>query len=257
MSARPDADVEVELSEMDRHVGQLDPRPTRLEELGQDFAALAPQIPDGAPKQALALLHGMIQELWRSADGDGRSYAGHGRTFQDIVDLHQHAPAMEGDALNSALAVGTTAPDFALPDANGRSVRLSDFRGRVLVLVFYPLDWSPGCSRQLDLYQQELRDLGSQGVDVVGISVDSIYSHGAWAAVRGIAFPLLADFNPKGEVCRKYNVWREQDGFSERALYVIDPNGKISYAKISPKLQNVPDIYELLAAVDSLVKVAD
>jgi peroxiredoxin len=235
---------------MDMQAGPLDAQPSRLHQLEQDFAALAPQIPDGAPKQAISLLHGMVQELWRAADAPHDRQGG--RTLQDIADLHQHAPAMEGDALNRPLAVGSAAPDFALPDANGRTVRLSDFRGRPVVLAFYPLDWSPGCSRQLDLYQQELDEFRRRGVEVVGVSVDSLYSHGAWAAVRGLRFPLLADFNPKGEVARRYQVWREADGFSERALYVVDGEGVIRYAHVSPKLQHVPDIYELFAALDGL-----
>jgi len=235
---------------MDMQAGPLDAQPSRLQQLEQDFAALAPQIPDGAQKQAISLLHGMVQELWRAADAPADRPGG--RTLQDIADLHQHAPAMEGDAVNSPLAVGAAAPDFALPDANGRTVRLSDFRGRPVVLAFYPLDWSPGCSRQLDLYQQELDEFRRRGVEVVGVSVDSLYSHGAWAAVRGISFPLLADFNPKGEVARRYQVWREADGFSERALYIVDAQGVIRYAHVSPKLQHVPDIYELFAALDGL-----
>ena len=130
-------------------------------------------------------------------------------------------------------------------------MRLSDFRGRPVVLVFYPLDWSPGCSQQLDLYEQELEEFRSRGAQVLAVSVDSIYSHGAWAAVRGISFPLLADFQPKGEVARRYGVWREQDGFSERALYVVDPAGWIAYAHVSPYLHHIPDIYELLEALDA------
>ena len=119
------------------------------------------------------------------------------------------------------------------------------------MLVFYPLDWSPGCSQQLDLYQQELDEFSARGAQVLGISVDSIYSHGAWAAVRGVSIPLLSDFHPKGEVARRYRVWREDDGFTERALYVIDSEGRISYSHISPYLHHIPDIYELLDAVDA------
>ncbi len=236
---------------MDTQTGPLDVRPNRLQQLEHDFAALAPQIPDGAQKQALSLLHSMVQELWRAAAEAPQGAAG-GRTLQDIADLHQHAPAMEGDALNTPLAVGQAAPDFALPDAAGRTVRLSDFRGRPVVLAFSPLDWSPGCSRQLDLYEHELDEFRRRGVELVGVSVDSLYSHGAWAAVRGISFPLLADFNPKGEVARRYQVWREPDGFSERALYVVDGEGVIRYAHVSPKLQHVPDIYELFDVLDGL-----
>jgi peroxiredoxin len=105
----------------------------------------------------------------------------------------------------------------------------------------------------LDLYQQEWSEFEKRDVQIVGISVDSLYSHGAWAAARGLSMPLLADFNPKGEVARRYNVWRDADGFSERALYVIDGAGVIRYAHISPKLQHVPDIYELFAKLDEIV----
>jgi peroxiredoxin len=154
--------------------------------------------------------------------------------------------------VNEPLPAGTRAPDFALPDASTRVHRLADFRGAPLVLVFYPLDWSPGCSQQLDLYQHELSEFERRGAKVVGISVDSIYSHGAWAAVRGITIPLLADFNPKGEVARKYHVYRDVDGFSERALYVIDADGVIRYSEVSPFLHHIPDVYELMKVLDSL-----
>ncbi len=113
------------------------------------------------------------------------------------------------------------------------------------MLVFYPLDWSPTCSDQLSLYQAEASEFAAFGARVVGISVDSIYSHGASAAVRGLTFPLLADFEPKGEVSRLYNAYRYGDGFSERALYVVDGDGVVRYAHISPQLDKIPDIYEL------------
>jgi len=235
---------------MDSHAGPLSAQPTRLDQLEQDFAALAPQLPQGPQTQALSLLHGMVQELWRS--GAAAAPAAAGLSLQDVADLHQRAPAMEGEAVSTPLKAGEPAPDFALPNANGETVRLSDFRGRNVLLVFYPLDWSPGCSRQLDLYQQELDEFRRRDVEVVGVSVDSLYSHGAWAAVRGITFPLLADFHPKGEVARRYQVWRESDGFSERALYLIDADGVIRYAHVSPKLQHVPDIYELYSVLDGL-----
>lgn len=238
---------------MEQHTGQLDSQPTRLEQLGADFAALAPQLPAGPEKQALSLLHGMVQELWRGAGSvPPEGGASRGATLDDLRRLHEHAPAMEGDALNEALAVGNKAPDFGLRDAAGRKITLSAYAGRTLLLVFYPLDWSPGCSKQLDLYQQELGEFESRGVDVVGISVDSLYSHGAWAAARGITIPLLADFHPKGEVARRYQVWRDPDGFSERALYIIDGDGVIRHSHVSPKLHHVPDIYELFAKLDEL-----
>jgi len=171
---------------------------------------------------------------------------------QDVRDLWRSAPPMHGERIATGLPVGTPAPDFALPDAGGDLVQLSDLRGRPAVLVFYPLDWSPGCSVQLELYQQEIDELTARGARLVGISVDSIYSHGAWAAVRGIRYPLLSDFHPRGEVARRYGVWREPDGFSERAVYVVDADGVIRWAHVSPQLDHLPDVEDLLAALDTV-----
>jgi peroxiredoxin len=227
--------------------------PRALHELEEQFARLAPDIPDGAEKQALSVLHGPVMGLWRNLERD-RTPVG-GATTQDIASPWKGAPAMEGEALNQPLPVGAEAPDFTLPDASGKQVRLSKLRGRPVVLVFYPLDWSPGCSQQLSLYQKELDEFRARGAQVLAESVDSIYSHGAWAAVRGLSLPLLSDFQPRGEVARRYGVWREQDGFSEPAVYVIDPEGRIAYSHVSPYLQHIPGIYELLAAVDAARQV--
>lgn len=226
--------------------------PRRLHELEEQFADLAAQIPDSPQKQALSVLHGITQELWRNLRQQGAPLSERGLHLQDIADLYRHAPAMEGAAVNDPLPVGSPAPEFTLADASGRPISLSEYRGRPVVLVFYPLDWSPGCSQQLDLYQQEWDEFGQRGAELLAISVDSIYSHGAWAAVRGLNFPLLADFNPKGEVARRYGVYREADGFSERALYVVDSEGIIRYSHVSPFLHHVPDVYELFAALDEL-----
>jgi peroxiredoxin len=222
--------------------------PRSVHDLEQQFAALADQLPESPEKRAISVLHGIVMELWRHTDGE---HAGEG--FPDVADLYRSAPPMEAEAISEPLPPGVGAPEFALRDPSGEIVRLSDFRGRPLVLVFYPLDWSPGCSQQLDLYQQELDEFRSRGVELAAISVDSLYSHGAWAAVRGLTFPLLADFHPKGEVARQYSVWREPDGFSERALYVIDPEGTIAFSHVSPYVHHVPDIYELLEVLDGLV----
>ena len=170
----------------------------------------------------------------------------------DVAEMYRDAPKMEGDRINEGLPVGTRAPDFTLRNAQGEAVSLSDYAGRPVLLVFYPLDWSPGCSQQLELYQQEIDEFETRGVAVVGISVDSIYSHGAWAAVRGIGFPLLSDFAPRGAVAQRYKIWREHDGFSERALYLVDRDGTIRYAHVSPQLHHLPDIYELLTAIDQV-----
>lgn len=228
---------------------------SRLHELEERFADLEERIDEPATKEALSVLHAIIQERWRGSP-DVAAMTDRDVTLQDVADLYQSAPPMEGAAVAPGLEVGTTAPDFELPDADGRPVRLSDLRGKPVVLVFYPLDWSPGCSKQLDLYQLELDEFERRGAVILAISVDSIYSHGAWAAVRGITFPLLADFNPKGDVARRYAVWREQDGFSERALYIVDADGVIRYGHVSPEVHHLPDIYELFDALDSVTGTA-
>jgi peroxiredoxin len=224
--------------------------PRALHELESEFANLATEIPEGPEKKAISVLHGIVMELWRSLERDRSPLIEQGLTVSDIAELWRSAPPMEGERVADGLPAGMEAPDFELPDASGQPVRLSDFRGRPVVLVFYPLDWSPGCSQQLDLYQQEIEEFKRRDAQILAVSVDSVYSHGAWAAVRGISFPLLADFHPKGEVIRRYGVWRERDGFSERALYVIDPEGRIAWAHVSPYVHHIPDIYELFDALD-------
>ncbi len=223
-----------------------------LAELEHEYERLADEIPDSPTKHAISVLHGMVMEGWRSAQRDRAN--GHaprdGRALTDLRDLFHTAPPMDQPSVTTPLEPGVEAPEFALPDSTGASVRLSDFRGAPVVLVFYPLDWSPGCSQQLDLYEQELAEFRVRETGVVGISVDSVYSHGAWAAARGISFPLLSDFHPKGEVVRRYSVWREQDGYSDRALYVVDADGVIRYSAVAPYLDYVPDLDELLQAVD-------
>jgi peroxiredoxin len=228
------------------------PYTRRLLELEERFAKLEPSIPDGSQKEAFSVLHGMMQELWRNLHTGDRAPSTKALTLDDVAQLYRTAPPIEGEAESVPLPVGREAPDFTLRDANGRPISLRDFRGQTVVLVFYPLDWSPTCSDQLSLYQAEQDEFNKYGVQLVGISVDSIYSHGAWAAVRGLTFPLLADFEPKGDVARRYQVWRTKDGFSERALYVIDKDGVIRYAYVSPKLNQVPDIYELYRVLDQL-----
>ncbi len=167
-----------------------------------------------------------------------------------VRDLYLSAPPMDGPRMATGLQPGTPAPDFALPAADGTIVRLSELRGSPVALVFYPLDWSPGCSVQLELYQQEYEEFASRGIRLLGISVDSIYSHGAWAAVRGIRYPLLSDFQPRGETARAYNVWRDTDGFSERAVFLIDADGVIRWTHVSERLKELPDFDELVDALD-------
>lgn len=227
----------------------------RLQELEKRFLELEDKLSDTPEKEAISILHAMLQETLRTepvgSQHNGRSQQ-LGVTLEDIANLYKQAPAMEGEAENKGLAVGAKAPDFSLLDTNGNRVHLSDFLGKNVVLVFYPLDWSPACSDQLSLYQSELSEFERANTQLLAISVDSLYSHGAWAAVRGLTFPLLSDFHHKGEVARLYGVMRESDGFSERALYLIDTEGTIRYKHISPKLNHIPDIYELFDQLKQL-----
>ena len=149
------------------------------------------------------------------------------------------------------LAVGTPAPDFSVPDQDGSRVTLSALRGQNVILVFYPEDWSPVCSDQLALYQQLLPELQKFGAELVGISVDSVWSHLAFAKDRNLRFPLLADFEPKGEVARAYQVYRAKDGTSERALYVIDADGIVRWSFVSPVGIN-PGADGILRALEDL-----
>ena len=187
----------------------------RMAELSQRFSQLEHELKDSPEKEAISILHAMLQEgrreMLSSSDANTQNPD---RAFEKIANLYKTAPGMEGPAENQGLPVGTPAPDFTLPDANAKPVSLSNFRGVNVVLVFYPLDWSPACSDQLSLYQSELPEFDKQDTVVIGISMDSLYSHGAWAAVRGITFPLLADFHPKGEVSKLYKVMRQTEGFS-------------------------------------------
>ena len=225
----------------------------RMAELTQRFSQLEPDLEASPEKEALSVLHAMIQEVRRSLLKDSQASAQQtSLAFEKVANLYKSAPGMEGPAENPGLPEGSPAPDFTLLDADANQVTLSDLRGKNVVLVFYPLDWSPACSDQLSLYQSELDAFAKQDAEVIGISVDSLYSHGAWAAVRGITFPLLADFNPHGEISRLYKVMRESDGFSERALYIIDRDGTIRYSHVSPLIHHIPDIYELFEQLEKI-----
>ena len=149
------------------------------------------------------------------------------------------------------LPVGTRAPEFTLSSTPKQKISLSDFRGQPTILVFYPEDWSPVCSDQLALYQELLPEFAKFNAQLLAISVDGVWSHHAFAENRHLRFPLLADFEPKGEVARKYGVYRQQDGTSERALYVIDGDGVVRWSYVSPVGIN-PGADGILRALESL-----
>jgi peroxiredoxin len=134
----------------------------------------------------------------------------------------------------TALPAGAPAPDFTLQSAPDHSLTLSDLRGHPVILAFYPADWSPVCGDQMALYNEILPEFRRHGADLLGISVDGAWCHRAFAEARSLHFPLLADFQPKGEVARRFGVYREQDGTTERALFVIDHAGTIRWSYVSP-----------------------
>ena len=151
----------------------------------------------------------------------------------------------------AALAAGTQAPDFALPTTPDQKVSLSEFRGRPVILAFYPADWSPVCGDQMALYNEVLSEFSRFDAELIGISVDGVWCHLAFAHDRKLRFPLLADFEPKGDVARRYGVYREHEGISERALFVIDAQGIIRWSYVSPVGIN-PGADGILRALESL-----
>jgi peroxiredoxin (alkyl hydroperoxide reductase subunit C) len=148
---------------------------------------------------------------------------------------------------------GADAPDFALRDQDGKTVSLADLSGQTSVLVFYPMDWSPVCTDQLNVYQEVLGDLEARGATLYGVSVDSAFSHKAFAGHLGITFPLLADFHPKGEVSKAYGVYIDERGHNQRALVMIGPDGKVLWSHQSPTPLEIPGANLIFDALDQHV----
>jgi peroxiredoxin len=157
------------------------------------------------------------------------------------------------DHRGTPLLPGTTAPDFRLPSTPDQRVSLAEFRGQPVILAFYPEDWSPVCSDQMALYQEVLPEFRRFDAELLGISVDGVWCHLAFAKDRNLHFPLLADFEPKGEVARAYQVYRATEGTSERALYVIDADGIVRWSHISPVGVN-PGADGILRALENLAR---
>jgi peroxiredoxin len=149
------------------------------------------------------------------------------------------------------LSAGTTAPAFALRATPDQSVSLAEFGGRPVILTFYPEDWSPVCSDQMTLYNELLSEFSRFGAQLLGISVDGVWCHLAFAQNRKLRFPLLADFEPKGAVARTYGAYRDHEGTSERALFVIDADGIIRWSHLSPVGVN-PGADGILRALEAL-----
>src|SRR5882724_1116846 len=155
------------------------------------------------------------------------------------------------DMPNTALPAGTPAPNFALPAAPDRRLSLESLRGKPVILAFYPADWSPVCGDQMALYNEVLPEFKRFNAELLGISVDGVWCHSAYRQNRNLHFPLLADFHLKGEVAKSYGVYRQQDGVCERALFVIDGNGRIAWSYVSPIGVN-PGADGILKALENL-----
>jgi peroxiredoxin len=135
------------------------------------------------------------------------------------------------------IEAGSPAPEFTLRDQDGNNVSLADYRGRTVVLVFYPADFSRVCTDQLSVYQEVLPQFEEAGAQLVGISVDGAFCHKAFQEHQGLTIPLLADFHPKGEVAKAYGVWSEEHGVAGRALVMVGPDGVVQWSYMSPPLE--------------------
>jgi len=155
------------------------------------------------------------------------------------------------DHKSKVLTPGTVAPNFTLKTTPDQAVSLSDFRGQPVILAYYPADWSPVCGDQMALYNEILPEFQRFGAELMGISVDGVWCHAAFARDRKLHFPLLSDFEPKGEVARTYGAYRHGDGVCERALFVINPEGTIHWSYVSPVGVN-PGAAGILSALEDM-----
>lgn len=148
---------------------------------------------------------------------------------------------------------GVSAPDFTLNVTPDQTISLTEFQGKPVILAFYPADWSPVCSDQMALYNEILPEFRKHKAELLGISVDGYWCHNAFAQNRHLHFPLLSDFEPKGAISRKYGAYHEKSGVCERALFVIDKQGKIAWSYLSPMGEN-PGADGILEALENLSK---
>jgi peroxiredoxin len=155
--------------------------------------------------------------------------------------------------MSNILTAGTPAPDFTLHVTPDQMLSLKELRGRPVILAFYPADWSPVCGDQMALYNEILPEFHRFNAELMGISVDGVWCHAAFSRDRKLHFPLLADFEPKGAVSKLYGAFREGEGVSERALFVIDKTGTITWSYVSPIAVN-PGADGILEALESLPK---
>ena len=148
-----------------------------------------------------------------------------------------------------SLSLGQTAPDFTLKDQSQKEVKLSDFAGKKnVVLVFYPLDWSPTCTNEHACFVNDMKQFESLDAAVLGVSVDSVWSHKAYAEKMHINYSLLADFHPKGAMSERYGVYLPEKGITGRSIFIIDKGGKVAWMK-NYDIPVVPDVKEVATAL--------
>jgi len=151
-----------------------------------------------------------------------------------------------------SLSVGQTAPDFTLKDQNQKEVKLSDLVGKKrVVIVFYPLDWSPVCTNEHACFVNDMKHFDSLDAEVLGVSVDSVWSHKAYAEKMGIKYSLLADFQPRGSMAEKYGVFLPDKGISGRSIFIVDKQGKVAWIK-HYDIPVVPDLKEVATALQGV-----
>ena len=148
-----------------------------------------------------------------------------------------------------SISVGQKAPDFTLPDQDKKEVKLSDYVGKKnVVLMWYPLDWSPTCTDEHACFVNEMKSFETLDAQVLGVSVDSVWSHKAYAEKMHIKYPLLADFHPKGAMSEKYGVYMADKGITGRAISIVGRDGNVAWFK-NYGLGEVPDVKEVAAAL--------
>ena len=150
-----------------------------------------------------------------------------------------------------AIQVGAPAPDFALKDQNQKEVKLADYRGKKVVIVFYPLDWSPVCTNEHACVVNDMKRFAQLDAQILGISVDSAWSHKAFAEKMGITYPLLADFQPRGAAADKFGVYLADKGITGRAIAIISKDGKVAWFK-QYDIPTVPDMNEVAQALSTV-----
>jgi peroxiredoxin len=155
-----------------------------------------------------------------------------------------------------SIAVGSVAPDFTLKDQSQKEVKLSDFVGKKnVVLMFYPLDWSPVCTNEHACVVNDMKSFDTLDAEVLGVSVDSVWSHKAYAEKMGIGYSLLADFQPRGAMAEKYGVYLAEKGITGRSIIIVNKSGKVAWAK-DYDIPVVPDLKEVAAALQQVKAAA-